>query len=75
MRRWGNSLGLRLPRAVAKDMNLDSGSEVDVRSNGQEIVIRRVPGKHSLEELVSRINESNRHAEVEIQPIRGKEAW
>jgi antitoxin component of MazEF toxin-antitoxin module len=56
-------------------MNLDSGSEVDVRSNGQEIVIRRVPGKHSLEELVSRINESNRHAEVEIQPIRGKEAW
>ncbi|MDP2860005.1 MAG: AbrB/MazE/SpoVT family DNA-binding domain-containing protein [Bacillota bacterium] len=70
-----SDLGGRLPKALAKDMNLDLGSAVEVRSNGQEIVIRRASVRYSLDDMVSQITESNRHGEYEINPVRGKEAW
>ncbi|MDP2857987.1 MAG: AbrB/MazE/SpoVT family DNA-binding domain-containing protein [Bacillota bacterium] len=73
--KWGNSLALRLPKAVARDLNLHSGSSVELQSNGEEIIIKRAPTRHSLDDLVSRITESNRHAEITVTPVKGKEAW
>ena len=29
VQRWGNSLALRIPRAYARDLAVDEGSEVD----------------------------------------------
>ncbi len=75
VQRWGNSLALRLPKAVARDLNIESGSPVDLRSNGQEITIRRASTKYSLDDLVSRITDSNRHEEISVTPVKGKEAW
>ena len=75
VQRWGNSLALLLPKAVAKDLSIDSGTAVELRSNGQEIVITRVSERYSLNDLVSRITESNRHSEIDVSPAKGKEVW
>ena len=75
VQRWGNSLALRLPKAVAKDLDIDSGTAVELRSNGQEIVITRVAPKLSLSALVSRITDTNRHGEINASPAKGKEVW
>ena len=37
--RWGNSLGLRLPRSVAREAHLDEGDTVDVSVDSGAIVI------------------------------------
>ncbi len=75
IQKWGNSLALRLPKALAKDLGLEAGSAVEVRSDGNEITIRRAAVKCALEDMVLQISESNRHSEIEVKPVRGKEAW
>jgi antitoxin MazE len=37
--RWGNSLGLRIPKDVASRAGLREGARVDVEADGERIVI------------------------------------
>ena len=58
IQKWGNSQGLRLAKQMLEDAHLAVGDEVDVATRGGVIVIapmRRIRGKQSLEDLVSRI--------------------
>jgi len=41
--KWGNSAAIRLPKAVMEGLNLDEGSELDVKLVGNEL--RAVPGR------------------------------
>lgn len=40
IKKWGNSLGLRIPRDIARTMGLEEGSEVSLELNGNQLVIR-----------------------------------
>ena len=48
VQKWGNSLALRIPKAMVEQMSLESGSEVDLRAEGDEIVVRRAQPKFDL---------------------------
>ena len=73
--RWGNSLGVRLPKSVALEAQLDEGDTVDVSLADGAIVIKPSRPRYSLEELVERINTRNRHAPTDWgQPV-GHEVW
>ena len=61
--KWGNSLGLRLPKAVAREARLDEGDTVDVAVKDGAIVIRPSRPTYSLEQLVATITPRNRHRE------------
>lgn len=74
IQKWGNSLALRLPKALVKELGLGSGTAVEVHLEGDAITIRRASIKYSLEELVSEIRESNRHGEIETGR-QGREVW
>jgi antitoxin MazE len=57
--KWGNSIGLRLPKPLAQDLGLKPGLEVDLRQNGSQVVIetsagRRIPS-YRLEDLLAQI--------------------
>jgi antitoxin component of MazEF toxin-antitoxin module len=39
IRKWGNSLGFRLPAEVAKQMNVAEGGEVTYKFNGRQLII------------------------------------
>jgi antitoxin MazE len=73
--RWGNSLGVRLPRSVAREARLDDGDTVSVSVDNGAIVIRPSRPRHSLEELVERITPRNRHGEADWGGPLGDEAW
>ncbi|PYQ98290.1 MAG: AbrB/MazE/SpoVT family DNA-binding domain-containing protein [Acidobacteria bacterium] len=72
---WGNSLGLRLPKAVALEAQLDEGDTVDVSVRNGAIVIRPSRPTYSLEQLVARITPRNRHDESAWGTAVGHEAW
>ena len=73
--KWGNSLGLRLPKSVAREARLDEGDAVDVSVDNGAIVIRPRRPRYSLDELVGRINRQNRHGESDWGERLGHEVW
>jgi antitoxin MazE len=58
--KWGNSLGLRLPRAAVEAAGLKAGSEVDVTVEGQELRVKPPSkvktSKELLEEMLAEID-------------------
>jgi antitoxin MazE len=78
IQKWGNSQGLRLARQVLEDACISVGDDVDVAARDGMIVIvptRRVRGKVSLQELVSRIPENYNPGETDWGKPLGKETW
>jgi antitoxin MazE len=73
--KWGNSLALRLPRAVAAEADVKNGDEVEITVEQGTIVVRPVASRYSIEELVARITPRNRHTETDWHAPVGNEAW
>lgn len=73
--KWGNSLGVRLPKAVALEAAIDEGDTVDISVKNGAIVIRPSRPTYSLDELVARITSRNRHGESDWGEVVGHETW
>jgi len=77
VQKWGNSLALRLPKALADeaDVHLDSPVEITVR--GHTIVIEPVRKKrrYDLDELLAGVKPANLHGETDLGSPVGKEVW
>ena len=73
--RWGNSLGVRIPRALAEDAGVAEGSTVDVRVEGGRIVAVPVDDEPTLAELLEGVTSDNLHGEALDDGTRGREAW
>jgi antitoxin MazE len=71
--KWGNSLAVRIPKALADSARLREGEAVELKSLRKgEILIRR---RKSLEQLVDAITPENRHDATDWGPTVGKEIW
>lgn len=68
--KWGNSLGIRIPKEAAERIGIEQGSEIELRVIGNENIItlrpKRIQKKYTLEELVSQITPENRHQEIDF---------
>ena len=74
--RWGNSLGLRLPKVVAEAVGLDVGDRVHLEIENGAVVIRRAKPTYTLEELLEGMTAENVHGEVERSgPIGLEDVW
>ena len=65
VKKWGNSLGIRIPSLIVRELSLKDGSFVDISDNGNEITIRPMK-KNRLSEMLSEINEQNLHEEIAL---------
>lgn len=76
IQKWGNSLGIRLPKEIANNQALTAGSVVKVSTEDQKIIIEKVSNpRFTIESLVAGINKDNLHAETDWGEPRGKEIW
>lgn len=71
--KWGNSLGIRIPSLISKDLNLEEGSRVRIEKENDRIVIS--PKGDSIETMVKAINAENMHGETDTGPSVGNEIW
>ena len=74
VRKWGNSLGIRIPNQIARELSLKDGSFVTINDRGREIVIKPVQ-KNKLSEMLSQINTQNIDEEIKTTGPAGKEVW
>lgn len=74
--RWGNSLGVRLPKTLAEELEIEEGTAVELTAEEGRLVVRPlVEGRYRLEGLLSEVREDNLHGEIETGPARGRESW
>ena len=73
--KWGNSLGLRLPKSVAAEAQVEEGDTVAVSVKNGAIVIRPSRPSYTLAELVAKITPRNKHSERDWGAPVGDEAW
>jgi antitoxin MazE len=74
IKKWGNSLGIRIPNLIVQEFSLKDGSFVEIKDVGNEIIIKPKK-KNKLSEMLDAINEKNIHEEVETDDPVGKEIW
>jgi antitoxin MazE len=76
VKKWGNSLAIRIPTIVAQDLGLSENSTVQIASDGVVATIQpKKRNKVSLKELVAGITPDNIHQEVDWGEPVGKEVW
>ena len=74
VKKWGNSLGIRIPNLMARELSLKDGSIVNISDRGREIIIKPIQ-KNKLSEMLSQINAQNIHEEIKTTGPVGKEIW
>ena len=76
VQKWGNSLGLRIPKSFALQAGVEAGTEVDISVEDGELIIRpRQVARCDLETLLREVTTGNLHTEADTGPPVGKEAW
>ena len=76
IQRWGNSLGLRIPKLFAEQVGVEAGVEVDLSVEDGELIIRPVrKPKYELNDLLQGVSARTIHKEVESGDPVGREVW
>ncbi len=74
--KWGNSLGLRIPKSFAEEVRVAEGSTVELTLEDGRLVIRpAAQPEYALEDLLGGITDANLHAEVDTGNAVGGEEW
>jgi len=74
IQKWGNSLGIRLPKNLTGELQLVDGSSVELLvEDGKLILLPRK--KSSLRDKLKLISEDNLHGEVTTGHNVGNEQW
>jgi antitoxin MazE len=74
--RWGNSMAVRIPKAVAEAAKLRPGDHLELAVEGSGVVrIRKKKGTSKLRDLIREITAANLHAEIDWGAPEGKEPW
>ena len=76
IQKWGNSLGLRIPRSFAEEAGVETGSEVDLTIRNGNLILKPAKSrKYRLKDLLRKVTEKNLHAEIETGDAVGREVW
>ena len=76
IQKWGNSLALRIPKAFAFQSRIRQDEYVNLTLDNDRIIVEPIEDeKYNLEELISGINKSNLHKEIDFGKKAGAELW
>ena len=74
--KWGNSLAIRIPQAIAEQVQIQAGSEISIDIiDGKIVLTPHRRKKHTLDELLDGMTSDHLHAEVSTGTSVGNEAW
>ena len=76
IKKWGNSLALRIPKSFALNAKLRQNELVDISIDKEKIIITPIVEKeYSLDELLEGVSADNLHGEFDTGVPVGKEIW
>ncbi|TEU17718.1 MAG: AbrB/MazE/SpoVT family DNA-binding domain-containing protein [Anaerolineales bacterium] len=76
VKKWGNSLAVRIPKPLATEVGIEQNTQVEVSLvDGKLVVAPVLKPALTLEQLLAQVTEQNLHGEVDTGPRMGNEAW
>ena len=76
VRKWGNSLALRIPKPYAEEAGMAEGGEVRLSIAGGKLVAEPVrPPRYTLKSLLADVHKEKVHGEEDFGGPVGREAW
>lgn len=76
VQKWGNSLALRIPKYLAEQTSIKTGTTIDLILDDGKLVINPVAEKeYDLKLLLSEVKETNLHREYLCDKTKGREIW
>ena len=74
IQKWGNSLGVRIPKEIAREINIREGSVISFSVEAGELIMSH-PKKHkyTLAELLKNFDKKNQHELIDWGPDVGNE--
>jgi len=75
IQKWGNSLAVRLPKAITEKagLGIEDEVDVDVEDTGKVVLLPHIRKTYRLEELLAGITPSNLHDEMDFGEPQGRE--
>ena len=74
VQKWGNSLGIRIPKSIAEQVKLRSGTEVEFDTAGGVLTVRpRRRRKYTLAGLLAKAKGPSPHRGLDKDPPVGRE--
>lgn len=73
IKKWGNSVGVRIPSVILNTLQLQAESLIDLRVENGKIIIEPVRTEYNLAEMLSEITSENLHQEISTGSPVGKE--
>ncbi len=76
LQKWGNSIGIRIPKSILNTLNLSENDKVELVQEGEKMVITKsMKKKISLRERFDKYQGSNLAKEFSWDEAKGKEIW
>lgn len=75
VRRWGNSLAIRIPGPLARSVGLVEGMDVELTIKNRLLVVAPARTRYRLADLLRRVKSKNLHAESWSGGPVGEEQW
>ena len=77
IKKWGNSLALRIPVHLARQLNLQGNTEVDCTVADGALIVRPVSkrGFYTLKQLLDQMTTDNIRAETDTGAAQGLEIY
>ena len=78
--KWGNSLAVRIPKALADAVKASDGKRAEIKVENGTLVLRPIvksarKSRYTLDDLLSGMTRDNVPQEIDWGPQRGNEAW
>ena len=71
--RWGTSLAVRIPDAIALQWGVQEGSAIEIIPQGEQIMLCKKT--YGLDDMLAQITPENLHTEQSSGAPRGREEW
>ena len=75
--RWGNSVALRVPATVLREIGATQGAAAELTVDGGKLVVTPIADtpSYTFDELLAGITEDNIHEDYFGEQAAGSEAW
>lgn len=74
VRKWGNSLAVRIPKAISEELSIVEETELEMSAR-DGLLILEPKHRYTLKDMLSEIEDENLHGEIDTGTRTGSEEW
>jgi len=75
VQKWGNSLAVRIPKHVVREVGLEYNTAVEMKVEEGKLIIQRSESATTLDQLLARVTNENLHSAIDTGEAVGNEVW